>query len=86
MSPDDAVTEDARRVAAIVNAMLVAKGHDPCRTAAGLLVIQELLIADEDIVRRVALAALLCEAAAKILSGAELEQLKDIGDRVRWSH
>ena len=84
MSRDaDATHENARDVTAIVNAMLAAKAHDPRRTAVGLLAIINVLIAD-DIVGRVALATLLCEASAELLSGIPLEQLNDTVNVPRW--
>ena len=63
--------------------MLAAKAHDPRRTAVGLLAIINVLIAD-DIVGRVALATLLCEASAELLSGIPLEQLNDTVNVPRW--
>jgi hypothetical protein len=75
---NDATLENARDVSAIVNAMLVAKSHDPRRTAVGLLAVAQVLVGD-DAIGRVALAALLCEASAELLAGVSLEQLNDTG-------
>jgi hypothetical protein len=85
MRPNEATLENARNVTEIVNAMLIAKGHDPRRTAVGLLAIIQVLMGD-DTIGRVALATLMCEAAAELLSGASLEQLLDLDtvDVRRW--
>jgi hypothetical protein len=85
MTHDDVAPENARDVSAIVNAMLVAKGHDARRTAAGLLAIIQVLMSD-DTIGRVALATRMCEAAAELLSGVALEQLLDLDtvDVRRW--
>lgn len=80
---DDATLENARDVTAIVNAVLAAKEHDARRTAVGLLAIINVLLTD-DAVGRVALATLLCEASAELLSGIPLEQLNDTVVVPRW--
>jgi trimethylamine:corrinoid methyltransferase-like protein len=86
MSRDNNATlENARDVAAIVNAMLAAKAHDPRRFAVGLLAVAQVLVGD-DAIGRVTLATLMCEAAAELLSGVALEQLLDLEtvDVRRW--
>jgi hypothetical protein len=75
--------ENARDVTAIVNAVLAAKEHDARRTAVGLLTIINVLLAD-DVIGRVALATLLCEASAELLSGIPLEQLNNTVNVPRW--
>ena len=77
------VLENARDVSAIVNAMLVAKSHDPRRTAVGFLAIMQVLIAD-DVIGRVALATLLCEAASEMLAGIPLDQLNETVNVPKW--
>lgn len=83
MTHDDATLENARDVSAIVNAMLAAKAHDPRRTAVGLLAIINVLVAD-DVRGRIALAAVMAEAAAELLSDIPLDQLPDTADVRRW--
>jgi hypothetical protein len=80
---DAATLENARDVSAIVNAMLAAKAHDPRRTAVGLLAIINVLVAN-DLAGRVALAAVMAEAAAELLSSIPLEQLNDTVNVSRW--
>ena len=63
--------------------MLAAKEHDARRTAVGLPAIIQVLVA-ENVTARVALAALLCEAASEMLSGIPLEQLNDAVNVPRW--
>jgi hypothetical protein len=66
--PDESDTlKDAQRVADIANAVAIAKEHDPRRTAVGLLACMTVLIANDQI-GRIALAQLMCEAAAELLS------------------
>lgn len=85
MSPDEATHENARDVAAIVNAMLTAKDHDARRTAVGLLAIIQMLVND-DAVGRVALATLLSEAAVELLRGIAVDQLNDtVAVPHRWN-
>lgn len=53
-------------VANICNALLVARGHDARRVAAGLLVIAGLLV-ENDVLGKIALAALMAEAISDLL-------------------
>jgi hypothetical protein len=69
MPPDNAF-EDACRTVAIANAMLIAKHHDPRRTVIGLLAIIQVLLKD-DVVGRIACAALMAESIAELLAGVE---------------
>lgn len=83
MSPEERVAlENAQDIVAIANAMLAIKLHDRRRTAVGLLTIIQVLVGD-DVVGRVALATLLCEASADLLSGIPFEQFNDTVN-VRW--
>jgi hypothetical protein len=59
---EQAALENADDVCAIANALLAAKHHDALRTAAGLLVIAQLLV-DGDLFGRIALAELMREMA-----------------------
>jgi hypothetical protein len=72
----DETLEDARRMVAIVNATLVAKHHNPRRTAAGLLAVIELLL-HNDTVGRISLAALMAEVIVQLLAGVEPELRAD---------
>jgi hypothetical protein len=62
--------------------MLAIKSHDRRRTAVGLLSLITVLIGD-NMASRVAMATLLCEASAELLSGIPLEQFNDTVN-VRW--
>jgi hypothetical protein len=83
MSPSEReALENAHDIVAIANAMLAIKAGDRRRTAVGLLSLIQVLVGD-DVIGRVALATLLCEASAELLSSIPLEQLNDTVN-VRW--
>jgi hypothetical protein len=65
--------------------VLVAREHDRRRTAIGLLAVARLLV-DDDVNGRIALAQLMCSAAAELLSGVPLEQFDPdaVIDMRRW--
>ncbi len=84
MSPEERATlENARDVVAVANALLAIKAGDRRRVAASMLALMQVLVAD-DVAGRVALAAVMAEAAAELLSGIPLEQLDDTVNVPRW--
>jgi hypothetical protein len=63
----------AKDVAAIANALFAIKGGDRRRIVVSMLSLSNVLLAD-DLVGRIALAQLMCEAAAELLRDLPLEQ------------
>ena len=82
MQPDEAeALADACHTVAIANLMLIAKHHNPRKTAIGLLAIAQVLLQD-DLVGRITFAALLGETIAEVLAGIEPNLRTDTQRRV----
>ena len=82
-SEERAAVESAHDVAAVANALLTIKAGDRRRVAVSMLALMPVLVAD-DVAGRIALAALMAEAAAELLAGIPLDKLNAAVIVPRW--
>ena len=84
MSPEERIAlEAAEDVASVANVLMGIKVGDRRRVAISMLVLMRVLIGD-DVAGRVALAAVMAEAAAELLSDIPLDQLDATVNVPRW--